>query len=184
MEAPSGFVARLRERFNNRLRIRWSNKEQEWHIEQQVGRAVLPNCPVGEWNDSLIRARDGYHFIMAVTTGDRKRCPKCNYTLHVPVRDTWDIRCEYCALRGRQSRMVAGFWPLDDALLEHLQKIDPLRGGSDELRDQADNRNKLLLAAEENDAMAPGYAYADEHYNRLVGIPQVGYTGKEKSWAA
>lgn len=179
MQAPDSFVSRLHEAFDGRLRIRFSDAEQNFHIEQKVGRAVVAPVRVDEGRDDLIRARDGYHPVMTITPGDRMRCPACHYTLQVPVRDTADVRCGFCALKGRTTRVVAGFWPLDDSLIDHLRKIDPLRDGQSELAEEADRHNRMLLQAEEDAAVAPGFAYADENFNRLVGIPQVGYTGKE-----
>lgn len=178
MEAPQEFVDRLHRIFDGRLRIRWSKSLHEFHIEQKVGRAALPPIRIDEGNDDLIRARDGYMFVMSVRTGDRMPCPECHLTLRVPVRDTWEITCGYCQLKGRRRSVVAGFWPLDDTLLDYLRKIDPLRGKQSEQAEEADRHNQFLLASQENDAMAPGYAAFDDNYNRLVGIPQVGYTGK------
>jgi len=176
VEAPAEFVSRLEREFDGRLRIRWSAKLQEFHIEQKVGHGRIPPARVDEGSDDLIRARDGYHFVMAVRAGDRMPCPRCGYELRVPVRDTVDVRCGYCLLRGRKTSVVCGYWPLDDSLLEHLRKIDPTKDV--DLAAEADAANALLLKSLENDAVRPGEAAADELYNRLVGIPQVGYTGK------
>lgn len=179
MEAPSSFVDLLHRTFDGRLRIRWSVASRRWLIEQKVGHgfAVSP-IQIDETRDDLIRARDGYHPVMEITLGDRIQCPQCHLELRVPVFETHDIRCGYCALKGRQTRIVAGYWPLNERLIEHLRKIDPLRDQQSELAAEADRRNRLLLKSQEDAAMAPGLAYADEAYNRLVGIPQVGYTGK------
>lgn len=180
MDAPTEFTELLHKTFDGRLRIRWSASLNEFHIEQKVatGFALSP-IRIDEGRDDLIRARDGYMFVMAVRTGDRMPCPECNYKLTVPVFDTADIRCPYCAVKGRHTRVVAGFWPLNDRLIEHLRKIDPLRGASDELAAEADRHNQMLLASQENDYVNHGNAAAEENYRRLVGIPMVGYTGKE-----
>jgi hypothetical protein len=183
MEAPTDFTERLDQAFGGRLRIRWSPLRQEFQIEQKVGRAVVAPYWIDEGNDDLIRARDGYDYIMSVRPGDRMPCPSCYLPLAVPVMDTEEISCGYCRLQGRATRVVAGFWPLDtDHLIEHLRKIDPLRGAQKELTAAADRRNRLLLESMETAALAPGYAAFDDNYNRLVGIPQVGFTGKEKMW--
>ena len=179
MNAPTEFTERLHSTFDGRLRIRWSAAERQFHIEQKVGRAVVAPIRIEEGRDDLIRARDGYHPVMTITPGDRTPCPECNFTLRVPVRDTADIRCPYCQLKGRTTRVVAGYWPLDDSLIEHLRKIDPLRPGSETLAEEADRRNHQRLQSAENDISNAGYAALDERYNRIVGIPQVGYTGKE-----
>lgn len=118
-------------------------------------------------------------FIMAVRSGDRMPCPKCDYKLSVPVMDTVDIRCPYCELKGRATRVVAGFWPLNDRLIEHLRKIDPLRGASSELADQADVHNRVLWETAERDYSNSTYSQVEERYNRLVGIPQFGYNDRK-----
>lgn len=179
MDAPQSFVDALERTFDGRLRIRWSAAERQFHIEQKVGRAVVPPVRIDEGRDDLIRARDGYHPVMTVTPGDRMRCPSCNYDLKVPVRDTHDIRCGYCQMMGRTTRVVAGYWPLDDSLIEHLRKIDPHRDAQKELAEEADQHNRLLLKAQEDAALAPAMAAFNDDYRRLVGIPMVGYTGKE-----
>lgn len=170
MNAPDAFIARLTSTFDGRLRIRWSDKERCFHIEQKVGRAVVAPIFIDSTRDDLIRARDGYHPVMTIQPGDRMPCPECNYTLSVPVRETMDIPCPYCKLKGRQTRVVAGYWPLGDALIDHLRKIDPLRGHSHELAEEADRHNDMLLRSQENAALAPGEAAASDAYNRIVGI--------------
>lgn len=179
MDAPTEFTDRLHREFDGRLRIRWSASQHEWQIEQKIGHGRIPPIAIDEGRDDLIRARDGYHFVMSVRTGDRMRCPKCNYQLTVPVMDTWDIRCPYCRLKGRHTSVVAGYWPLNDRLLAHLHKIDPLNVFSEQQAAEADRYNERLLKQQEDDAMAPGYAEASDMYRRLVGIPMVGYSGKE-----
>lgn len=139
----------------------------------------MPPIRIEEGDDDLIRARDGYHYVMSIRAGDRMPCPECNYKLHVPVRDTVQQFCGYCTLKGRKTEVIAGFWPLDDTLITHLKKINPKRGGQKELAEEADRRNRLLVQSMEEDAFRDGYAAFDDNYNRLVGIPQVGYTGKE-----
>lgn len=184
MEAPTRFVELLRENFGDRLRVRWSQKAQEFQIEQKVGRAVLPPIRIEEGRDDLIRARDGYDYVMSIRAGDRMPCPKCHYKIPVPVRDTHHIACAYCKLKGRQTHVTAGFWPLDDSLIEHLRKIDPLRGAHRELTQAADLRNQARLKSAERDLSNHVEAVGSDHFNRLVGIPQVGYTGKVFSKAA
>lgn len=184
MEAPQTFTDRLHTTFDGRLRIRWSTAEQQFVIEQRVGRAVVAPIRIAEDRDDLIRARDGYHPVMTITAGDRMRCPTCHYELKVPVRGTHDIRCGFCALHGRTTRVVAGFWPLDDALLTHLQHIDPLNDYQDEIAEAADRSNRMLLKSQEDQISNDGYAALEERYNNIVGIESVGFTGKEFKEAA
>lgn len=179
MNAPSFFTDLLARTFDNRLRIRWSASQHEFHIEQRVGRAVAAPSRFDEGRDDLIRARDGYDFVMSVRTGDRMPCPVCHYTLRVPVMDTWDIHCGYCKLRGLQTSVVAGFWPLNDRLISHLQKIDPLRADQTEQARAADRYNRLMMESEDNAIINAGVARGYEKFNRIAGIQSVGYTGKE-----
>jgi hypothetical protein len=177
--APQDFVDRLRDTFDGRLRVRWSAAAQEFQIEQKVGRASVAPCRIDEGRDDLIRARDGFHPVMSIRAGDRMPCPKCEYELKVPIRDTVDLRCPYCEMRGAQTRLVVGFWPLDDSLIEHLRKIDPLRDDQGEQAARADHHNRLLLQSQENSMSDAVTSAASDDYRRLVGIPMVGYTGKE-----
>lgn len=177
MNAPSQFSQLLHQAFDGRLRIRWSSRLNEWHIEQRVGRPLFPPHHISEGDDDGIRARDGYHYVMSVRTGDRMPCPECGLQLSVPVMDTWDIKCGYCASKGRTRSVIAGFWPLNDRLIAHLQKIDPNRDV--DIAGETDAANRCLLQRQEDDAMRPGEAYVNDRYNRLVGIEQTGWTGKE-----
>lgn len=182
MHIPDVFKERLERAFDGRLRIRWSVKAREFRIEQQVGRAVVPPVRIEEDRDDLICARDGFDYVLSVRSGDRMPCPECEWTeLKVPVRGFVDIRCPYCASKGRQGRTVAGFWPLDDTLITHLQMIDPLRGASKELAAAADRRNEARLAQAERDFSNTIYAQGADHYNEMVGIPQFGYS-TAKGW--
>lgn len=179
MTASETFLTNLDRAFDGRVRCRWSNATQSFHIEQKVGRALVPPLFIEDGRDDLIRARDGYHPVMEIREGDRMPCPSCRSELKVPVRDTADIRCGYCQLKGRTTRVVAGFWPLDDSLIDHLRKIDPYRDGFDELAAEADAHNQRLMKSAENKLSDVVTSKADEDYRRLVGIPMVGYTGKE-----
>lgn len=179
MDAPTTFTRQLKDEFQDRLRIRWSAKRREFHIEQRVGRMAPNPCRIDEGDDDLIRARDGYIHVMSISPGDRTPCPECHFELQVPVMDTADIRCPYCQIKGRTTRVVAGYWPLNERLIDHLRKLDPLRGHSHELAAEADRRNVARLKAAEANLSDTVISAADDDYRRLVGIPSVGYTGKE-----
>lgn len=176
MNAPQAFQERLEREFRGRLRIRFSRKEQEWQIEQKVGRATLPDTYISLYNDDAIRAADGYLHVMSVRQGDRMPCPTCRYELKVPVFATVDVACPYCESRGRTTRIVAGYYPLEgDALIQHLRRLDPERGASVELARDADRRNDARLASMERDALEASYGVSQD-FNRLFGIQQTGYT--------
>lgn len=180
MTAPYYVVERLKSEFENRLRIRWSFKRHEWQIEAKVARAVDPASFVDSADDEHIRARDGYAFVMSIRPGDRMPCPDCGFEISVPVLQTAEAVCSYCRLRGRDGRHRAAYYPLDSELLfEHLRRLDPIRGWRDRIARAADARNKAILAARERDAMNQVEAATKDHWNKMVGIPMTGYTGKE-----
>lgn len=175
---PQSFEERLKREFDDRLRIRWSNRAGEFQIEQKVGTRV--EAPVGDDDeDALVRARDGYAYVMSVRDGDRMPCPTCNYTIQVPYLETVHVACPYCKMKGRKTYIAAGYFPLDDNFITYLRQRDPLRGASKELAEAIDRRNKAMIEAKERETLNNSTAAFGEKYNKLVGIPQVGYTGVE-----
>lgn len=177
---PSGFTAQLQREFGGRLRIRWSDKRGEWHIEQRVGRAVVPPRFVSDYDDDSIRARDGYAFVMAIRPGDRMPCPGCGFTVKVPVMHSGEVRCDYCRSRERDGRYAAAYFPLGTALIQHLRRIDPLLGWNKNLAAEADARNVAVLRDKEKAVEDAIYGGTSENWKRIAGIPQVGYTGRER----
>jgi hypothetical protein len=183
MTAPSYVTDRLKSEFGNRLRIRWSYKRSEWQIEAKVARAVEPGSHVDSADDDHIRARDGYAFVLSIRQGDRMPCPDCGFSLRVPVLRTEEVRCDYCRSRGRDGRHRAAYYPLDsEKLFEHLRMIDPQRGYRTNLHRLADQRNQAILAAREREAMNKVQSATLDNFNRMVGIPQFGYSGKTQAW--
>ena len=183
-EAPESFQESLQKIFGGRLRIRWSRQRGEWHIEQKVRRGFVEGMRPTKrgWddtNDNYVRYRDGYAFILSVRTGDRMPCPKCGHELKVPFMETHHVKCDYCALRGRQSFVAAVYMPLGDTLLDYLRKIDPENPISRRLAEDLDRQNVALAAAMEKKPIDDAMAGFSERYNRIVGNPQTGYTGKE-----
>lgn len=178
MTVPSEFEERLRNTFDGRLRIRWSVKNREWNIEQKVGRAITAPVAIEADRDDLICARDGFDYVCTVRTGDRMPCPNCEWTtLKVPVRDFADIQCPYCASKGRQSRTVAGYWPLDDSLIDHLRRIDPHSGRQHAETKDMDARNEARDQAAERQMSTRGMAHMGEMGRGIDwNIPQFGYS--------
>lgn len=168
--------------FAGRLRIRWSPKREAWHIEQQVGRAASPPYRIDPYDDSLIRAKDGYAFVMEVRPGDRMPCPACRTELKVPMMETAEVRCGYCKMQGRDARIRAAYYPLGELLIDYLRKIDPERGATKELADEADRANRALLAAQERNVMNSVEAAGKQDFTNIMGIQSVGYTGRERMW--
>lgn len=178
MNAPESFVKRLDRAFDGRLRVRWSVKAREFRVEQRVGNAVLAPIRIDADRDDLICARDGFDYLLSVRSGDRMPCPTCEWVeLKVPVRDFVDIRCPYCASKGLQGRVVAGYWPLDDALITHLQKLDhDLYRPVKERMAELNRRNEMRLEAAEREMSNQVYAAGADHYNDLVGISSFAFT--------
>jgi hypothetical protein len=185
---PAEFVEKLEREFRGRLRVRWSRELNEWHIEQRVRRGLFPGTKPSKkgWDetaDSYIRHRDGVVHIMSVRTGTKMRCQKCNTELSVPYMETHFVGCPYCKLRGYNSTYAVVFFPLGDSLIDYLKKLDPENPLSERLAEDLDRQNQALADKMERDALAEGTAAAAERYNRIVGIPQTGWTANStKMW--
>ena len=187
MNPPDSFVEKLDREFRGRLRIRWSTERQEWHIEQKIRRGLFPGTKPSKlgWDDTTdayIRHRDGVVQVMSVRTGTLMDCSRCGTELKVPYMETHFVSCPYCKLRGKNSTFAAVHFPLGDSLIDYLKKIDPENPASERLAEDLDRQNEMLSATMERDALREGSAAAAERYNRLVGIPQVGLSGKTKMW--
>ena len=179
MEAPRDFVKRLSSEFPY-IRIRWSEKREAWQIEEQVGRGALPPIHIDPFDDNLIRAKDGYWFICEVRPGTKMPCPSCKATLAVPVLEFAEVRCEQCISKGKDGRYPAGYFPLGEMLLEHLRRTDPLRGAIQRLAAEADKANQLILKQKARSLHNLNEDIGKDSFNRMVGIPQFGYTGSSK----
>lgn len=180
MKPPTDFLARLASAFSGRLRIRWSLVKNEWHIEQQVGRAALPPLRITEADDSLIRARDGYAFVMAIKNCNHSPCRHCGKSCRVPELRSGEIKCERCSEQKR-AREFGGYWPLGDALLDHLRKIDPYRDGHKVAAAEQDLQDtRRELTRQRNIFNTIESATLDDKY-QLFDTPFSGYTGKVKA---
>lgn len=178
-QAPQSFIDRLESDFQGRLRIRWSIAKGEFHIEEKVGRAALAPFRISDIDDRYIRARDGYHFIMAVKAGTSVPCRICGLKCSVPECRTAEIKCSYCeSVKTRRGREFGGYWPLNDTLLEHLRKCDPKNDGHiaavksqdlQEVRREMDRKRSMFNTIES--------ATLDDKY-QLFDTPFTGYTGK------
>lgn len=177
MTPPKDFVKRLKEEFPD-LRIRWSEKRGCWAIEQQVGRGALPPLRIDPYDDSLIRARDGYWLVCEVRPGTRMPCPDCHLTLPVPDRHFAEVRCEHCIRKGRDGKVLAGYFPLGETLLEHLRSTDPRRGAIERMAKEADEANQKLLDMRARQTRNTVEAGTKDIITKLLNIPSVGYTGR------
>ena len=181
MNPPSDFIKHLHRDFGGRFRLRWSDKRQEFRLEQRVlpGQVMAP--PVdedGRWDtydDHYQCARDGYVYVMAIRNGDRMPCPICGLPVAVPIMETRESVCDHCKFQGRDGRYIAAFYPLNHILLEHLHDIDPLNGGPQRVRNR--------IRAKQIDRQTRGFkASLDEaelrildDKNQINDSPMVGY---------
>lgn len=176
---PAAFTARLNQEFDGRLRLRWSNARQEFQLEQRVRRGLVDSFVRDTHDDTGIRRRDGYLYILSIRPGTRMPCPRCGLELKVPVREIRELSCLYCKMQGREHHVPAGYFPLDDTLIDYLKQIDPERGASRRLRQQVERTNAGVQTAQEQAVMGHTTDAASDDFNRIAGIPSVGYTGKE-----
>lgn len=186
MQVPERFAAQLRDEFNGRYRLRWSHKFQEWNLEQRVGLGHV-DVPWREdpEDDSMIRARDGYWFVMAIRTGETMPCPiiidnhgtRCGAEVKVPIMQTAEAVCVRCQLSGRDGRTAAAYWPLNDALIQHIRRIDAFLGHNEDIRRVHDEKNKRLMDVAEKDALNDIDDVSYDLRKTLGGIEQVGYGG-------
>jgi hypothetical protein len=179
------FHQQLHDQFGGRFRVRWSDKQQEYHLEQKAerGRVDLPPSTdeFGRWDtydDLYIRARDGYHLIMRIRNGDRMPCPICGLEVKVPVMETRETHCERCRVQGRDGRIAAAFFPLGDRLLEHLRYIDPMSNGPQRAHQRV--RAHQLATNERRRKEALDEAEHQVMFNRLQveNTPMSGYGQK------
>jgi hypothetical protein len=178
MYIPDSFASRLKDEFPN-LRIRFSEKRQAFQIEQQIGRGCLPPIHIDPHNDDLIRAKDGYWKVCEVRPGTTMPCEQCGSTLQVPPLKFKEVTCAKCVRDGFDGRVVAGYFPLSEILLEHLRFLNPLTGGIERNAEMVDRHNKQLLASRERDVQNTVESTKDD-YGFIAGIPSVGYTGNTK----
>src|SRR5262245_34380508 len=102
MTAPAWFEELLEREFRGELRIRWSVKRQEWHVEQRVGRAsTLPHRGDPDRHRQL---SDGYAFHFAVQPALRRPCPDCRFPMDVGELRFIEARCGYCGYVGKSGR--------------------------------------------------------------------------------
>jgi hypothetical protein len=176
---PADFAARLHREFDGRLRLRWSNARHEFHLEQKVRRGLADGLVRDTHDDAGIRRRDGYLYILSIRPGTRMPCPRCASELQVPVHEIREVSCGYCKLKGQEHRVAAGFFPLNDSLIDYLKRLDPEREASRRLRQQVDGHNLATQTRLEQSVSNATTDAANDDFNRIAGIPSVGYTGKE-----
>lgn len=180
---PPEFEERLEQEFNGRLRVRWSPSSGQYRIEQKVARAQMwGDRPILENDDEATMIRDGYFYVMSIAPRDRMNCKRCNTELEVPLYEARVVACPICKLMGRTFKYAVAYFPLGDKLIDHLKKIDPERGLSRDQMKALRESNEALLRSQQRAVSNNAEAYGKDNFNRLVGIQQVGRTGRESAW--
>lgn len=177
MLIPDSFAKRLEAAFRGRLRLRWSFDRACWLIEQQVGRAALPARRFDPKDDDCIREADGYALVMEIRRGDRMPCQTCGAELKVPIFEFALTTCARCRARGKDGKKVAGFFDLDDRLLDQLRLIDPERVGPVQMRrrltQELDQENAETEARRDKGYEAQRYDFLFDA--AISQLPMVGY---------
>jgi hypothetical protein len=191
MTIPDYIEEQIERRFHGRFRLRWSDADQMFHYEQKVRRGIaegfVPIATKSERHfksryDDQIRGRDGYVLVMKIAPGTQTRCTVCHGDISIPAFKSAQVNCGFCASKGRRSSFVAGYFPLSDSLLDELERIDPDRGGNERVFDAQRKAELFREREQEWNLTAPAEAAFRERFNRLVGIPQVGLSGKTSAW--
>lgn len=176
---PAAFAARLSRTFEGRLRLRWSSARQEYHLEQRVRRALAEGYVKDSHDDDGIRRRDGYLYLLSIRPGTSMPCPRCGIKLAVPLHEIREISCPMCKVQGHEYRIAAGFFPLNDQLLDYVKTLDPTRDASRQLRNRVDTHNMALQTRQGQAVLNATTDAANDDFRRIAGIPMTGYTGKE-----
>ncbi len=179
---PDEFIERMEREFGQRLRVRWSDYWDEWQVEQKIargktGQPILHN----RYHDDTVRYRDGYAWVMSIKQGTQFPCPKCGLTLKAPTRETVLVSCQHCHSKGYEHRWLACHWPFDQTLIEHFKQMDREIDDRHLRLREADRKVKMM---QQRAVLDPTLAGFEDNFNKLAGIPSVGYTGKETMWDA
>ena len=174
MTAPRWFEDLLEREFRGDLRIRWSERRQEWHVEQRVGRAA--SVPHFGDPDRWRRAAEGYAFHLAIQPRLERACPDCGWPMRVGEMRFVEASCGYCGYKGRSGKRTLAFFPLNEKLIDHLKRNDPTR-------DHLYKHLKELDLYNQRVEMQREAKWKDERHDilrdvALSQIPSVGYTGK------
>lgn len=118
--------------------------------------------------------------IMTVAVSETMRCPDCGYKLVVPFNETMQLSCLACKLKGRNTKVIAGYYPLNHILLNHLKSIDPLRNMDEDMIGKMNEYNEKKMEQQQKQLSDDAESYASDNINRLMGIPTFGYAGVKR----
>lgn len=186
-QVPLGFKSRFLAEFPS-YRIRWSLKDSKWMIEQKYSNPLPPTRAFDPFDDHTIRANDGYWLVLSFQPGTRMACPLCGLDVPVPMMKTAETSCVFCRTKGLDGRILAGYWPMDERLIDMLKSTDPLRGGIQKDSrgkyrvkasmdaEQANERREREAARRTSDAVT---ALDAVDYRWISGIPTAGATRRQ-----
>lgn len=187
MDISQDFQDRLALRFDSRYRLRWSDAESNYHLEQRVARAKAEGMVnLGSKNaldrkmnyEDRVRARDGFVLTAKIMPGTKAPCVVCGTEMPIEPFKFVSKRCEHCAWMGRDVNVVAGYFPIGDTLLDHLDKIDAYKGGNDRVSKSVASKMFRKEIADEMDLYNYMRDATNDRWRRLAGNPALGYTGK------
>lgn len=168
---PETFQHELDVRFGEGYRLRWSAKHETWCIEQHTGRGAF-ETPYGSYDDSALRVRDGYSLVCEVSPRPWVECPECHFHLPLTFGKFKEVRCGYCESRGHKEVFYAGYFPLCEKLLLHLERTAPKRG--DAWKHEMDAANVATRREKWRDYSNHQDAVLREWFPQMMQIPQVG----------
>jgi len=179
MHVPTQFARELHDTFNGRFRLRWSNRQQEFQLEQKVftGQVIPPNVDESGrfvFDDAYERARDGYVYIMTIRQGDRMPCPTegCMHEIHVPVMHTGEASCPI------HGKVKAAFFPLNHTLIAHIRDMDPLNGGPERMRNRMRVKQLEKQKRDEERPYIEGSMQVMDNKYQVEDRPMVGFGPK------
>jgi hypothetical protein len=79
---------------------------------------------------------------------------------------------------GREVNVVAGYFPISDSLLDHIDKIDAYKDGNDRVNKSVADKMQMKELREELDFRNEMWDATAERYRRLLGIPFKSLNGK------
>jgi hypothetical protein len=178
MDISETFKDELRIEFQDRLRIKWSGKSQAFLIQQRVGKNLIGSVPRAKLGlEKSMDLAEGYRTILSVAPSEHMKCPDCFTSISVPKLETKELKCLYCKLRGRSTKIVAGYYPLNSSLINHLKEIDPIRNLDRDLIAEMNDRNEKIQEAQVKQLSKDAEDYSSDNINKLMGILQTGYSG-------
>lgn len=181
MHIPDRFRELLQLEFDGRFRIRWSDHQQLFLVEEKIQRGdpLGAGRPKGWMErmsgiapDRVAQVRDGYALICQLSPSPRRRCRGCNRTLTLAVNEMRSTKC----VCGKE--LLVPYWPLGDRLLEHLRSIDVDRGYRTAQLREMDHMDATRLQRVRKQSRGISREMHKDDFTQLFGLPMSGSSGK------